>query len=78
MTTRCKFQCNTVTKRKGHKSPFVYEAEFSAVTGGSPDNDKFFEYTPTGVLKVGIYKEDVFEVGAFYFLDITKVEPAAP
>lgn len=74
MTTRCKFICNSVKKMKGWSGVdgFQYEAEFMAVTSGSEENKKFFQYTPTGRLTVGIYKEDVFEVGKEYYLDISE------
>lgn len=50
--------------------PFVFESEFLAVTVGSSENKAFFNATPTGSLKIGVYKEDVFEVGKEYYLDI--------
>ena len=75
MTTRCKFVCNRVAKAKGWnaETPFLYEAEFSTVSDGSEENKKFFAATPSGSLKVGTVKVDVFEVGEEYFLDITPV-----
>ena len=74
---RCKYVCQKVAKsrhwdRSGKR--FLYEAEFSAVTDGSEENKKFFEYTPTGSLTVGTYKEDHFEPGKSYYIDI----PEAP
>lgn len=73
--TRCKFTCQSVTKRtnwrKGEGAePFLYEAEFSAVTDGSEENDQFFDATPNGTLKLGTYKEDRFEPGTDYYLDL--------
>lgn len=79
MTTRCKFVCQSVTKSKpwntGDKG-FLFTARFIPVTGGSEENKKFFEYTPSGSVEIGTYKEDVFEVGKEYFLDFTLAEPA--
>ncbi len=79
MTTRCKFYCNVVTKQKAYPfdpaTPrFVYTAEFSAVSDGSEENKKFFEATPSGSLRIGVYKDDVFEPGKSYYLDVTLAE----
>lgn len=75
MATRCKFECVSVTKRKGWGgSPFLHDAEFLAVTDGSEDNKAFWEATPSGKLNVATVKPDVFEVGKFYYLDITPAD----
>lgn len=72
---RCKFTCIEVTKRQHwrDRSRFVYEASFTAVTDGSPENDSFFEATPSGTLKIGTYRDDIFQPGKDYYLDITEV-----
>lgn len=71
-TVRCKFQCTQITKTKHWNEPrFLYTACFSAVSDGSEENKRFFEYTPSGKLEVGQYKEDAFEVGKMYYIDIT-------
>lgn len=71
MTTRCKFTCVSITATL-HQSPKrpLYEARFTAVYGDSEENKKFFEWTPNGELKVGLYKENAFEIGKDYFIDI--------
>lgn len=74
---RCKFKC--VSKKEvigwsGDPSK-VYEFEFKAVTSGSPENEQFFKYTPTGSLTTGVVKEDAFEVGKEYYLDISEAVP---
>lgn len=77
MTIRCKFTCQSVTKRKAWQSssvPYVHEAEFTAVYDGSEENKAFFEATPSGSLKIGTYKKDVFEPGTDYYIDITPVD----
>lgn len=82
MATRCKFTCQSVTKRqhwnqeKRDEKRFLYKAEFTAVYGGSEENAKFFEATPSGNLEIGTYKEDLFEPGVDYFIDITPVVEA--
>jgi len=55
----------------------IYEASFQAVTGGSPENDKFFQYTPGGSISLGVYKEDVFQVGQEYYLDLSPAAASA-
>ena len=72
---RCKYSCQSVTKRRHwdkNEKHFLFEAEFSAVYGDSEENKKFFEATPSGNLKVGTYKEDLFEPGKEYFIDISE------
>ncbi len=73
MQTRCKFMCNSVTKRKvWNKEEYTFEAEFSAVSSGSPENEKFFAATPSGSLKVSTYVDDIFEPGKAYYIDISE------
>lgn len=80
MNTRCKFQCTSAKKYKGWlgtKTPYLYEYEFMAVTGGSPENDSFFASTPTGQLKFSAVADDGagfsprFEPGKEYYLYIS-------
>lgn len=73
LVTRCKFQCVSVRKYKGWSGtpPFVYEYEFQAVTGNSEENKLFFASTPSGSLKIGAVREDIFEPGHEYYLDFT-------
>ena len=71
--TRCKFKCDSV--RKFHhwdkSKGFLYEAEFSVVTGESEENKKFFAATPSGSLKICSYVEDRFIPGDEYFIDLS-------
>ncbi len=87
---RCKFECVSVTKRKGWGGHAVlHDAEFNAVTSVPPpqpgetamqsfkreENAEFFAATPSGKLNVGTVVPDVFEVAKFYYLDIAPAEP---
>lgn len=75
--TRCKFTCMSVKKAKHYhqdNDAFLYTAEFMPVTGGSTENDSFFDATPSGKLAIGTYTDDRFEVGKDYYLDIIPVE----
>lgn len=78
-TTRCKFRCTSVTKQEhwDKQKGFLYSAKFQAVYNDSPENKAFFEATPSGSLEVGTYKQDVFEPGKEYFIDIAVAEPVA-
>jgi len=70
---RCKFECVSVTKRKGWSGHAVlHDAELMAVQSGSEENKTFFAATPSGSLKVATVVPDVFEVGKFYYLDISE------
>jgi hypothetical protein len=45
------------------------------VVGGSPENEKFFKYTPSGEMLIGTINPDAasqFEVGKEYYIDFTK------
>jgi hypothetical protein len=72
-TVRCKFICEAVEKRAAWNKPgvFVYTAKFGAVSDNSPENKEFFDATPCGRLEIGTYKDDLFEPGKTYFLDIS-------
>lgn len=78
-TIRCKFVCQSVTKSKHFNQPkdgetkFLFNAKFHAVMDGNEENKKFFEYTPTGSIEIGTYKDDHFTPGHEYFVDIVEV-----
>jgi len=83
MTTRAKFQCNSVRKyraqaydpdTKQYTPTFQYEADFNAGTSGSPENVSFFASTPTGQLKMSTIKNDLFIPGQAYYVDFTPAE----
>jgi hypothetical protein len=79
MSVRAKFkvESNTHLENNGHK------IVMRAVYGNSDpnhENTKFFNYTPSGTLDMGIVKGEsgaYFEPGKEYYLDFTKVEPVA-
>lgn len=75
-TTRCKFQCQSVTKTLhwDRSGKFLHTAKFSAVTDGSDENKQFFAATPSGSIEVGTYVPDVFEVGKAYYVDLTPAD----
>ena len=49
--------------------------KFQPVTGGSPENDSFFKWTPYGTIEIGTINKDVFSkltVGQNYYVDFTE------
>jgi hypothetical protein len=79
MTIRCKFVCDSVTRRLSNEYDSaagkyvkreVYDAHFTAVTSGSEENKKFYASTPSGHFSVVSVREE-FEPGKEYYLDIT-------
>ena len=74
MNVRCKFVCNSKTKRQhwDKANGFLWDYDFSPVTGGSPENEQFWAATPGGSFKVTSVLNDAFEVGQAYYLDISE------
>jgi hypothetical protein len=72
-SVRCKFKCVSVTKQTpwNAKPGFLYTADFQPVTSGSEENKEFYDATPSGSLKLATYKEDHFQPGVEYYIDIT-------
>lgn len=72
MTTRAKFTvCKTTQFKDG------YEVTLTPVIGGSPENESFFKWTPTGSITMGLVNESTakqFVVGESYYVDFTKAE----
>lgn len=57
-------------------SSTVRVAEFTAVTGGSPENDAYHKYTPAGNVSITVDNpavEEQLELGKEYKLTFTKV-----
>lgn len=70
MGTRCKYRCDTVTLSSSGAVVVL-----TPVTGGSPENESFFKYTPHGKLEIGTINMESarqFTPGNEYFIDITQ------
>lgn len=60
------YQINDVTDGK--------EINLIPVTSGSDENEKFFEYTPSGSIMLSTINEEAskqFEIGKEYYVDFT-------
>lgn len=69
MAVRAKFKVQSV---EPHNEGFAIE--LWPVTGGSPENDSFFKYTPGGNVKLSTINADAakqFEVGKEFYVDFT-------
>ena len=76
-TTRAKFQCQQETRHNGWNArTFRFQAIYDQ---GLVDEDRSFaKATPSGTLEIQVDNPNVqFELGAFYYLDLTKVEQEA-
>ena len=79
--TRAKFICNGITQRvlhPGSEKPFVYDAEFYAVSPSKPlgdeENRSFWDATPSGSIKLSTIRADHFVPGKNYYVDFSEVE----
>jgi hypothetical protein len=68
--TRAKFYVYSKTVFSGNE---YVQVTFQPVTSGSPENDNFFKWTPSGKLEMSIKPEvaELFEVGKSYYLDFS-------
>jgi hypothetical protein len=69
MTVRAKFHVFEKTENTWSKG-----IKLEPVVSGSPENEKFYATTPTGVLHIQTKNDEaaaMFEVGKQYYIDIT-------
>lgn len=81
MNVIAKFKCFSQRKYEGTvwngsktEQGMLYAYEMQAVSGGSAENNEFFGSTPSGNLTLSSVRDDLFEVGAYYYLNFTKAE----
>lgn len=71
---RAKFECTHNNAVSDPQLPFPsYVVVFSPVTGGSEENDKFYNSTPYGDLTFGNVSKEVseqFSIGQEYYIDV--------
>lgn len=74
--TRCKFVCVSKNAKEAKDQPTSYDVQLQAVTDGSEENKKFWQYTPSGYLTFNSINADKFQVGKEYYIDISLATPA--
>lgn len=79
MSVRAKFKVQSVTESEGG----LKTANLTPVTSGSPENERFFKWTPGGQIQLGTINPDAaaqFVPGRQFYVDFTpadEVQPAA-
>jgi hypothetical protein len=72
MQTRGKFVCNSV---KTSQYPGREYEFFAVCNDGTPENDRFHKYTPSGSIRIAVDNPSVvFEPGKFYYVDFTEAQ----
>lgn len=72
MSVRAKFKCYLVEDNGESKT-----IKLEAVVNGSPENEAFFRWTPSGQLTLSCVNpkaNEQFVEGGYYYLDISKAE----
>lgn len=75
MRTVCKFRCDTASPEDG-EGP--HTASFSPVYCGSPENEQFFRYTPSGSISLAVVRQQLFVPGKEYYVTFEEAPKAAP
>lgn len=76
-TVRAKFKVQSVTESEGG----LKTANLSPVTSGSPENEKFFKWTPGGQIQLGTINPEAaaqFVPGRQFYVDFTAAEEPKP
>jgi hypothetical protein len=87
MSVRAKFKVTSITtmmgSRKGDDGKYVpaeaRSIKLIPVIGGSPENDSFFQSTPTGEINLGVLNEEAwpyFELNGEYYVDFSSAKEA--
>ena len=75
VSVRAKFKVTNISDNgDGMKS-----VSLAPVYSGSPENEKFFKYTPSGAISIGTVNAEAaesFEVGKEFYVDFTLAEAA--
>lgn len=77
MTVRAKFRCMEENRsvQAGDARTYKFMAMYDQDT---PEDQRYAKYTPSGSLAITVDNPRVeFELGAYYYLDITKVDETA-
>lgn len=73
MKTVGKFACQSVKTYEPNYAAREYEF-FAVCNDGTPENDRFHKYTPSGSIKIVVDNPDVvFVPGKRYYVEFTEV-----
>ena len=72
--TRCKFRCIEARNQPADDGTPNVEVTLTVVGGDTPENKKFFRYTPGGVLRFYSLRREVFELNKEYYVDFTEAD----
>ncbi len=73
MSVRAKFKVDQISAMEGGS-----RIDLSAVMNGSPENEEFFKYTPSGKIQLSTVNPNAvaqFREGQEFYVDFTPVEP---
>jgi hypothetical protein len=76
MSVRAKFKVETIAPQEADGS--VTQITLRAVYGGSPENEKFFKYTPSGQIDLNVVNPTAakkFVLGQEYYVDFVLAKP---
>lgn len=78
MSVRAKFKVGRISQVDGgHSSAISTMINLYPVTSGSPENEKFYRYTPSGSIELSTVNAEAaknFELGKEYYVDFTEAE----
>jgi hypothetical protein len=80
MKTRAKFTLLEKTEFKATQSEMGYKLKFTAVSGGSEENEKFFKWTPSASIEMATVNAEAakqFVPGQQYYVDFSLAEAEA-
>ena len=70
MSVRAKFKVSSITESSGG----LKTVQLQPVSSGSPENEQFFKYTPSGNISLGVMNEEAakqFTVDQPFYVDFT-------
>jgi len=73
MSVRAKFKVTAVSEFEGG----LKQITLNPVSSGSPENERFFKWTPSGEIKMGTVNPSAaaqFKPGTQFYVDFTSVE----
>jgi hypothetical protein len=77
MAVRAKFKVARIERSQWSSEVEVQTILLNPVTDAKPENEKFFEATPSGEIKLGTVNLEAakqFELGAEYYVEFTKAD----